>query len=198
MAGLSAAWTLREHAHEVMLLEQNEDAGGRCRAFKWNGMYLQRGAGGFIGSEENLIELATALGIYDTLPRSEFLENRPRYHVVHTDKGIVSYDDFNILEAIKSPVIPAKEKLALGRVVPRLLKQMAACDPRDPVTAADFDDQNACAYFREYSPAFVNYFLEPSLSFFCGYGEEDYSLAWLLWLIAGRLTWGAERTAIHE
>ena len=54
--------------HEVMILEQNEDAGGRCRAFKWNGMYLQRGAEGFIGSEENLVELATALGIYDTLP----------------------------------------------------------------------------------------------------------------------------------
>ena len=108
MAGLSAAWTLREHAHEVMLLEQNEDAGGRCRAFKWNGMYLQRGAGGFIGSEENLIELATALGIYDTLPRSEFLENRPRYHVVHTDKGI-AYDDFNILEAIKCPLFQRKK-----------------------------------------------------------------------------------------
>ena len=31
MAGMSAAWTLRETDHEVVILEKNEDAGGRCR-----------------------------------------------------------------------------------------------------------------------------------------------------------------------
>jgi oxygen-dependent protoporphyrinogen oxidase len=106
------------------------------------------------------------------------------------DKGIVSYDDFDLSEVIKSDVFPVKEKLALGRVVPRMLKQMAACDPRDPVSAAQFDDQNACEYFRKYSPRFVDYFLDPCLSLFCGYGEEDYSLAWLLWLVGSRLSWG--------
>ncbi len=109
------------------------------------------------------------------------------------DKGIIPFNDFNILEAIKSSVIPVKEKLALAKVVPQMLKQLAACDPRDPVTAAKFDEQNACEYFREHSPKFVEYFLEPCLSLFCGYGEEDYSLAWLLWLVASRLTWGADR-----
>jgi len=53
---MSAAWTLRDSGHEVTILEKDEEAGGRCRSVKWNGIYLQRGAEGFIGAEENLIE----------------------------------------------------------------------------------------------------------------------------------------------
>ncbi|MDO9367431.1 MAG: FAD-dependent oxidoreductase, partial [Sphingopyxis sp.] len=38
-------------------------------------------------------------------------------------------------------------------------------------------------------PTFVEYILEPVMQMFCGYGEEDYSLAWLIWLMAGRFAW---------
>jgi oxygen-dependent protoporphyrinogen oxidase len=71
---MSAAWTLRDSGHEVTILEKDEEAGGRCRSVKWNGIYLQRGAEGFIGAEENLIELATAPMISPIAPiASQFI-----------------------------------------------------------------------------------------------------------------------------
>lgn len=193
IAGLAAAWTLREHETEVVIIEKNADVGGRCRSFAWNGFYLNRGAEAFIGSEENLIVQAQKLGIYDSLPHVDILDTTPRFYLLYKKKEIITFDNFGLQDALKTSVIPLTEKLALGRVLPRLARQMASGDPRDPVSAADYDDVNACAYFREYSPEFVKYFLEPHLSCFCGYGEEDFSLAWLLWLLGSRLTWGAKR-----
>jgi oxygen-dependent protoporphyrinogen oxidase len=74
-------------------------------------------------------------------------------------------------------------------VLPKLLKQLARNDPRDPTGAVEFDDQTACDFFREHSPSFVDYVLQPALDGYCGYGEEDFSLAWILWLMAG-MDWG--------
>ena len=193
IAGLAAAWTLREHGAEVVILEKEADVGGRCRSFAWNGFYLNRGAEAFIGSEENLIEMARKLGIYESKPHIDVLDTSPRFHLLYKKRELVTFDNFEIQDALKTSIIPLTEKLALGRVLPRLARQLASGDPRDPVSAADYDDVNACDYFRDYSPEFVNYFLEPNLSFFCGYGEEDFSLAWLLWLLGSRLTWGANR-----
>jgi oxygen-dependent protoporphyrinogen oxidase len=193
IAGLAAAWTLRQHGAAVTILEKNKDVGGRCRAFLWHGLYLNRGAGAFIGAEENLIEQAQQLGIYDTIPRIDVFEKYPRFRVLYKKREIVAVDDFDLYEALKTKMVPLTEKLALGRVLPQLFRQLASNDPRDPVSAAEYDEVAACAYFRQSSPEFVNYFLEPSLAAICGYGEEDFSLAWLLWMLSGKLTWKAKR-----
>jgi protoporphyrinogen oxidase len=125
IAGLAAAWTLRKHGAEVTILEKNEDAGGRCRAFLWHGLYLDRGAGVFIDAEENLIEQAQQLGIYDTIPRIDVLEKRPRFHVLYKKREIVSVDDFDLYAALKTKMVPLTEKLALGRVLPQVFRQLA-------------------------------------------------------------------------
>ncbi len=188
IAGLSAAWTLRDAGVDSVIIEKNEDFGGRCRSFDWNGINLFRGAVAFITAEDNIVEQARKLGIYDTLDLMDMSDEHHHY-VLHKDKGVICFNDFTIKDALASSVIPLKEKAALGLAIPKLVSALASCDPRDPTSAAALDDVNACAYFRRYSPAFVDYFLEPCLSLFCGYGEEDYSLAWLMWLMASRLTW---------
>jgi phytoene dehydrogenase-like protein len=63
IAGLAAAWRLRQLGHEVVLLEAELAVGGRCRAQLWHGRWLALGAYAFLGSETNLIEQARALGI---------------------------------------------------------------------------------------------------------------------------------------
>jgi oxygen-dependent protoporphyrinogen oxidase len=64
-AGLAAAWYLREAGIEVTLIEKDTESGGRCRSHQWNGHWLIRGAAAFIGGENEPIELAKALNIYN-------------------------------------------------------------------------------------------------------------------------------------
>jgi hypothetical protein len=48
---------------------------------------------------------------------------------------------------------------------------------RDPSCMAAHDDESAYDYFKQSSPNFVDYFLEPSVAWFTGYDRQDYSLA---------------------
>ena len=65
IAGAGAALELRKAGAQVTLFDKNPDLGGRCRTFEWHGTWVIRGAGAFISSEKNLVELARELDIYD-------------------------------------------------------------------------------------------------------------------------------------
>jgi oxygen-dependent protoporphyrinogen oxidase len=184
IAGLAAAWKLRREGAEVTIVEANPDVGGRCRTFQWNGLWLIRGAFAFIRSETNLIDQARQLGIYHS-DALEDLTKAHAEHILHKRSRVLELRAFSIGDILRMEGIPAREKLALGRAFPALLRQMLRNDPRDPTTAVDLDTISACAYFREHSPQFVDYVLEPTMAMFCGYGEDDFSLAWLIWTMGG-------------
>ncbi len=188
IAGLAATRRLREAGHDVVLLEKEIEPGGRCRSLLWNGQWIVRGAFAFIASEENLVEECCKLGIYRD---DQIVDMTPwhRWNVLIKRKEVARFEEFSLADAAKHPAIPLGEKAKLLAAVPALATQMALGDPRDITSSVRFDDVNACEYFRRYSPAFVDYFLEPCLALFCGYGEEDFSLAWLLWGAAGRYAW---------
>ena len=44
IAGLGAAWKLREAGVDVTIVDANPDVGGRCRSFHWHDMWLIRRA----------------------------------------------------------------------------------------------------------------------------------------------------------
>lgn len=190
MAGLGAAWSLAQDGAEVTLIEANEDAGGRCRTFEWNGQWLIRGAAAFIGAEDNLVEQAEALGIHTPEAVADATQQHS-WRIYHDGGQILEVADFGVKDILTASKIPAMEKIALGRVLPQILLQKAKNDDRDPTSAVDLDTVSACDYFREYSPTFVDYVLEPIMQMFCGYGKDDYSLAWLVWLMAGRFAWSS-------
>lgn len=190
MAGLGAAWSLAQSGADVTLIEANEDAGGRCRTFQWHGQWLIRGAAAFIGAEDNLVDQAKALGIHNPQDVADATQQHS-WRIYHDGGKVLEVADFGVKDILTASKIPAMEKIALGRVLPQLMLQKAKNDDRDPTSAVDLDTVSACDYFREYSPTFVDYVLEPIMQMFCGYGEEDYSLAWLIWLMAGRFAWSS-------
>lgn len=187
MAGLAAAWRLRRQGLHVTLIDDNPDLGGRCRTFLWHGRWLIRGAAAFVGAEKNLIEQAEALGIY----RPDMVRDMTDAHSFDVPKGgkVHTLKQFAPADILMSSLVPAGQKIALGLVLPSLLRQMMRNDSDDPTSAAELDTISACAYFRKHSPDFVEYILEPVMSMFCGYGEDDYSLAWLMWLMASDKAW---------
>jgi protoporphyrinogen/coproporphyrinogen III oxidase len=188
IAGLGAAYRLRESGHEVVLIERENEPGGRCRSVLWNGVWAVTGAFAFLGAETNLVELSQKLGIHAPEALSD-LTAAHRWSVLVGRKKAVDFGAFDMTSAARHPLIPLSEKAKLLVTLPNLARQMAAADPRDITSAAAFDDISACDYFRRYSPTFVDYFLEPCMGMFCGYGEDDYSLAWTVWSSVGRLSW---------
>ena len=188
IAGLGAAFRLRELGHQVVLLEKDAEPGGRCRSVPWHGLWPVTGAFAFLGSETNLIEQATKLGLYTPDQLSD-LTAAHRWNVLVKRRDALDFGAFDMLAAARHPAIPLGEKARLLATLPRLATQMLAADPRDLSSAVALDDVNACEYFRRYSPTFVDYFLEPCMGMFCGYGEDDFSLGWAAWSSAGRLSW---------
>lgn len=187
IAGLGAALRLRDLGHQVTIFDRNTDAGGRCRSVHWQGGWRITGAFAFISSETNLIDQARALGIYDTLPRVELTETHEQTLLYKREK-LIRQRSFSVTDILRNDAIPLKEKAALGLAFPRLFAQFKRNDPRDLTTAVALDDDLACDWFRKHSPAFVDYYLEPTMQMFCGYGPEDFSLGWLAWLMSG-LEW---------
>ena len=188
IAGLGAAFRLREAGHEVVLLEKDAEPGGRCRSVLWNGVWAVTGAFAYVGAETNLLDQARKLGI-DAPEGLVDLTEAHRWNVLVKRREVVNFGEFNLLAAARHPFIPLTEKARLLATLPALAKQVVAGDPRDITSSAAFDHVNACEYFRHYSPTFVDYFLEPCMGMFCGYGEDDFSLGWAAWSSAGRLSW---------
>lgn len=176
IAGLGAALRLREKGHEVTVFERASNAGGRCGSIHWWGEWRITGAFAFITSEDNLIAQARSLGIYDTLPRVELTEDHEQFLLYRRSK-LIKQRSFAVADILRNEAIPIREKAALGLAFPKLAGQLVRNDPRDLTTAAQLDTDTACGWFRRHSPAFVDYYLEPTMQMFCGYGEDDYSLA---------------------
>lgn len=193
IAGLAAAFRLREEGHEVVLLEKDDEPGGRCRSVPWHGVWAVTGAFAFLGAETNLIEQARKLGIYDEPQALVDLTAAHRWSVLVERRELVDFGAFDLMSAARHSLIPLAEKARLATTLPKLARQILAGDPHDLTSALALDDVNACEYFRRYSSTFVDYFLEPCMGMFCGYGENDFSLAWAAWSSAGRLSWAGKR-----
>lgn len=191
IAGLAAAWRLRELGHAVVLLEQDAEPGGRCRSVHWHGQWAVTGAVAFLGAETNLIEQARKLGI-DGPGEMQDVSAAQRWNVLVKRRDAVDFGAFDLAAAARHPFVPLREKARLLVALPKLARLMLAADPHDITSTAALDDENACEYFRRLSPTFVDYFLEPCMAMFCGYGEDDFSLAWTAWSSSGRLAWGGQ------
>jgi oxygen-dependent protoporphyrinogen oxidase len=188
IAGLGAAWTALEAGHEVVLFERNADLGGRCRTHEWNGEWLIRGAAAFVPGERETVELSEKLGIH----QGDNLQSEAEGHqfkVLHPTKGptLVNLD---VPSVLKSDVIPFAEKAKLAGALPKMIRAFLNAEEDDPTSVATMDDLNACEYFRRFSPALVDYILEPIMNMYAGYGEDDYSMAYMGWMLGNPRAFG--------
>jgi protoporphyrinogen/coproporphyrinogen III oxidase len=191
-AGLGAAWELRKQGARVTLVESNPDLGGRGRTYFWEGGWRIWGAAAYAPGEPDMIGLAEELGMADD-PSIQRIPEEAIYDTMHPSLGRVEIA-FKLSTLMLSRLIPFWQKLKLAGALPTLIKAGRLARDEEPGSLAQFDTISACAFFRRYSPALVDYIIEPMLQQYCGYGEDDYSLAWMLWSMSsadmgGELPW---------
>ena len=129
IAGLSAAWSLREHCpatdFEIVLLERNDRFGGNIRTERADGFLIEGGPDCFLSEKPWAMELSRRLGLSDKfLPtndrnRKTFVLSGGALHVL--PEGVILMIPTKILPLATSSLIswPGKIRMAAELFIPK-------------------------------------------------------------------------------
>jgi protoporphyrinogen/coproporphyrinogen III oxidase len=180
IAGLGAAWDLQRAGAEVIVIEKGDEIGGRCRSTRFGRQDVPLGAFAFSEKDVVLSRLADELG----LRGRDSIKDLTAGHMLrlfwrdgHTD-NIASVTPAHFLSI---PFVPIHEKLALVQLSFVMARMLLTGAYQVPEYAAGFDGVSATDWFRKNAPVLYDKFLEPTFAMFCGYSDDEMSLAWMLW-----------------
>ena len=117
IAGLAAAYRIREQAHErrldveVLVLEAGSGVGGKIDTLNEDGFVCETGPNGFLDNEPATLRLVDDLGLRDDLQRSED-EARRRFLVRN---GQLVEMHMNPVKFMRSPLLSFGAKLRMAR-----------------------------------------------------------------------------------
>ncbi len=129
IAGLSAAWSLREHCptspFEIVLLEKNDRFGGNIRTERAGGFLIEGGPDCFLSEKPWAMELSKRLGLGDKLlatnekNKKTFVLSGGKLHVL--PEGVILMVPTKILPLATSSLIswPGKVRMAMELFIPK-------------------------------------------------------------------------------
>ncbi len=182
IAGLSAAYRLQEHGHEVRVFEASDDLGGLAAVYETNGDPIEKFYHHLSKSEQTIVDLAEDLGLGDEV---EWRYGSTANYV----EGVVHPLD-KPWEILAYPHLSLYDKFRLGMLV-------LDVDIRGGVPSfdtyerlEDFEDVPIEDFVVEHTSRGVyDRFFEPLLDAKFGSRKDDVSAAWLL----GRIKFRGER-----
>jgi protoporphyrinogen oxidase len=186
IAGLAAAYRLREHGHEVRVVEAGDDLGGLAATYETAGDPIERFYHHLSKSEETIVELAEDLGLGDAV---EWRIGKNAYYV----DGVVHPLD-TPLQILAYPHMSLYDKFRLGMLTTGVDVRggWPRFDTYDDLS--DFEDVPVEEFVVEHTTRGVyEQFLEPLLDAKFGERKGDVSAAWFL----GRVKFRGERDLLR-
>jgi protoporphyrinogen/coproporphyrinogen III oxidase len=179
MAGLSAAFRLREAGIEAVIFERGEAAGGRTKTVRQNGFTIDVGAGVLPATYVDVIKLMTDAGLAHMMERVDGYVATPRngkLHLLNLRRPVSSL--------IASSLIGWGSKLKLLRLM-RKLKAAKDVLGFDTTSGAAVHDTESIADFcnRELNSELRDYFIEPLVRTLYLHNAEEASIVELLWCL---------------
>jgi len=186
LAGLAAAYRLREAGHEVTVFESDARVGGLAATYETRGDRIERFYHHLSKSEETIVELAEDLGLGG---RIEWRIGENAYYVdgvahpLDTPWQIAAYPYLSVYDKFRLTMLTLGVDVRGG--IPR----------RDTYEVLeDFEDVPIKRFLLEHTTRGVyEFFFEPLLDAKFGSRKEDVSAAWLL----GRITFRGERDLLR-
>lgn len=171
LAGLSAAHRLTQNGLRALVLEREEEPGGRARSEHWEGCTIELGASFVTPAYRRLRHLIEECGLGDRLApmpnafRTAIRRDRRWHHL-----------DFRWpeIEVLRYRGIGWREKASLARLLPSQLRLAASMRFFDMASAAAVDSRPLEAVV---GPAANRYFASAVAEVFCSYPPEEVSLA---------------------
>jgi protoporphyrinogen oxidase len=182
IAGLSAAYRLQQHGHDVRVFEASDDLGGLAAVYETSGDPIEKFYHHLSKSEETIVELAEELGLGDDV---EWRIGKNAYYIngeVHpmdTPWEILSFPHWSLYDKFRLGMLTLDIDVRGG---------IPSFDTYERLE--DFEDIPVEQFAREHTTQNVyETFFEPLLDAKFGSRKEDVSAAWLL----GRIKFRGER-----
>lgn len=156
LAGLTAAYRLKQAGWQVKVLEAAHEVGGRAVSLTKQGYTIDTGAVGLGTVYKDFMDLCEELGIKSHL--------RPSSTVAATARGgkIYEIDSAKPITGLTSKLLSFGSKLKMVTLMRDLGKVRPHLNIRDVAAAAEFDTETAEAYARRrLNPELLEYFIEP-------------------------------------
>ncbi|WP_254272144.1 NAD(P)/FAD-dependent oxidoreductase [Haloarcula marina] len=186
IAGLSAAYRLRERGHEVRVFEASDALGGLAAVYETAGDPIEKFYHHLSKSEETIVELAEELGLGDDV---EWHVGKNAYYV----DGVVHPMD-TPWEILSFPHWSLYDKFRLGMLTLDIDVRGGVPSFDTYEELSDFEDVPVEQFAREHTTQNVyETFFEPLLDAKFGDRKADVSAAWLL----GRIKFRGERDILR-
>jgi protoporphyrinogen oxidase len=186
IAGLAAAYRLREAGHEVRVFEASDDVGGLAATYDTAGDRIEKFYHHLSANETTIVELAEDLGVGD---RVEWRYGGDAYYVdgvehpLNTAWEIAAYPHLSLYDKFRLGMLTLEVDVRGG--VPKF-------DTYDDLEA--FEHVQIKEFLLEHTTRGVyDYFFEPLLRAKFGDRKDDVSAAWLL----GRIKFRGERDLLR-
>lgn len=181
LAGLVCAWRLHRAGHDVEVLEATPHVGGRARSEAHGPLRVQAGAGFVTDGQQNVLSVATALGLEDRVVRLDASSGSvpgailrgPRFEACSIGPG---------LPALRSRLLSPASRLRLGRLAAELVRRRDRLDPVHPERAARLEVGEEMPRFvgRVAGEAVRDRLVSPAMSVLLGCEPGDVSAAFCL------------------
>ena len=182
IAGLSAAYDLKQAGFNVSVMEKESIPGGRM-VNTWVGpRYLNQHAGGVLTAYWEMFALGEEVGVnmHGDVPYDESL----------IDNGYGLYNHalrFHFTEVMNVPGLSGETKQKLPRLLPDLARYRAEVDPSYIVTGAGDDEESLEGYFKRVlgnkaGQEIVDYWIDPVCDAWGSLPEMCTCVATLSWL----------------
>lgn len=176
IAGLSCAWELTKQGHEVCVLERETTPGGRMRSERHDGFIVDRGAQFIASAYTNLHALAGEVGLTGDVRTMQ----RPRNAVLRAGR-LYPADHGSPFALLTSPLVSARTRIRLPRLLFELWRRRAYIDPRRPERAAPIDTEDLPSFVRRtLGDEALEYLLGPEFSATFDSDPEDFSAVFAL------------------
>ena len=186
IAGLSAAYRLQQHGHDVCVFEANDDLGGLAAVYETAGDPIEKFYHHLSKSEQTIVELAEELGL------GEDVEWQIGENAYYIDDDVHSMD--KPWEILSFPHWSLYDKFRLGMLTLDIDIRGGIPNFDTYEKLEEFEDVPVEQFAREHTTQNVyETFFEPLLDAKFGSRKEDVSAAWLL----GRIKFRGERDILR-
>ena len=186
IAGLTAAYRLKQGGHSVQVLESDAKVGGRMITIHWQDLAIDPGAEFVTGADKLLLDIVRQLGIEDKL--INYSEQQSGFNVSVMRRGVVHTVNFmSVASYLGWTGVSLGARLSMLKLLPHMLKsgRVNVYTPEegpgdDTITMEKF-------FYDKINGEMFEYWCQPTMDVFCGYTADDLSARMLLMLFGSYL-----------
>lgn len=183
IAGLTAAHELQKAGHDVLVLESQDNVGGRMRTVDWEGFKVDIGAKFVTTSDRSLLELVDEVGLSDQLVDAE----EGLTITIYRDGQLHSANFLSIPSYFGWSGVSLGARLAMLKLLPHFLKMIRLKNVYHLEQAPGPDSEETFEefFYDNISEEMFEYWAIPMFETMCAYSGEDVSRKAFLAMMIG-------------